>query len=123
MKASVAIAIAPVPPQTALPSVNTKITKPVGKALLSNVATGHVGKRLIVGKVITGPKNGTVKFTATINRKVLGRCSARVPARHSFSCKIVMKRNYPLTKVLMTAQLKIGKKSVVKRAYVVKRRR
>ena len=123
VRASITIAIAPVPPQTALPSVTTKTTKPLRRALLSRVATGHVGKRLIVGKVSTGRKHGRVTFTATVKRKVLGRCSARVPAQHSFSCKIVLKRNYPLTKVLMTAKLKFGKKSVVKRAYVVKRRR
>ena len=119
VKASVTIGIAPVPPKTPLPSVPVN-TKAVGKALLSTVATGHIGKRIIVGKVTTGPKNGTVKFTATINRTVLGRCAARVPARHSFTCRIVLKRNYPLKKVLLTAQFKSGKTSVVKRSYVVK---
>jgi hypothetical protein len=118
VKASVTIGIAPVPPKTPLPSVPVN-TKTVGKALLSTVATGHIGKRIIVGKVSTGAKNGTVKFTATINRTVLGHCSARVPARHSFSCRIVLKRNFPLKKVLLTAQFKAGKTSVVKRSYVV----
>jgi len=121
VRATVTIAVAPVP--VAAPAPGLTSVKAVSRALLSGVTTGHIGKRTVVGKVVTGPKTGTVTFTATINRTVLGRCSAKVPARHSFTCKVVLKRNYPLTKVLMTAQMKFGKKSVVQRSYVVKAKR
>ena len=120
--ATVTIDVSGVPaPRPAYGVVAAVTPKPKKVALLGAVKTGHIGRRTIVGKVITGRKHGRVTFTATIKRKVIGRCSARVPARRTFLCKIVMKRNYPLTKVLMTAKLKFGKKSVVKRAYVVKR--
>ena len=96
------------------------ISKSQPKALLSPLKIGHIGKRVIVGKVITGGKAGTLMFTATIGRKVLGRCTVKAKARKTVTCKIVLKRNYPLKKVRMTAQLKFAKSSVVRRAFVVR---
>lgn len=114
---SVTIGVAATPPQIPAPGVNVKSP---GVRLLSNLGTGHIGKRIIVGKVIVGPKSGRLIFTATINKKILGRCNVKAPARRGVTCKIVLKRNYPLTKVKMTAQLKFAKSSVVRRAFVVR---
>ena len=116
--ASVTIAVTPVPPALPAPSVNVK--SPTGLKLLSDLGTGHVGARIIVGKVIVGPKSGRLVFTATINKTVLGRCNVKAPARHAVNCKIVLRRDYPLKRVRFTAQLKFAKTSIVRRGYVVK---
>ena len=118
VSSSVNIGVNPVPAQVPMPSVAVK--SPTGVKLLSDLGTGHVGRRIIVGKVVVGPKSGRLRFTATINRTVLGRCSVKAPARKAVNCKIVLKRNYPLKKVKMTAQLKFGKKSIVRRSYIVR---
>lgn len=116
--ASTTIGVTPVPQQQPAPSVNVKA--PTGLRLLSDLGTGHIGKRIIVGKVVVGPKSGRLIFTATINKTVLGRCNVKAPARKAVNCKIVLKRNYPLKKVRFTAQLKFAKSSVVRRGYVVR---
>ncbi len=114
--ASVAIGVNPAAAQAPMPSVTVK--SPTGVRLLSDLGTTHIGKRVIVGKVVVGPKSGRLIFTATINKTVLGRCNVKAPARKTVTCKITLKRNYPLKKVKMTAQLKFAKSSVVRRAFV-----
>lgn len=113
--ASVAIGVNPAAAQVPMPSVTVKSP---GVRLLSELGTTHIGKRVIVGKVVVGPKSGRLIFTATINKTVLGRCNVKAPARKAVNCKITLKRNYPLKKVKMTAQLKFAKSSVVRRAFV-----
>lgn len=117
LKGTVTIAIAGPPP--AAPA-GTNIPKSQPKSLLSPVKTGHIGKRIIVGKVTTGGKAGTLRFTATIRKTVLGRCTVKAKANKTVTCKIVLKRNYPLKKVKLTAQLKFAKSAVVRSAFVVK---
>ena len=115
LKGSVTIAIAGPPP---VAPAGTNIPKSQPKSLLSPIKTGHIGKRIIVGKVTTGGKAGTLKFTATIKRTVLGRCTVKAKANKTVTCKIVLKRNYPLKKVKLTAQLKFAKSAVVRGAFV-----
>ena len=117
LKGSVAIAITAA---STAPAPTAVSRLPTTRPLLSSLRTGHVGKRVIVGKVVTGNAAGTLKFTATIKKTVLGRCTIKAKANKTVSCRIVLKRAYPLKKVTMTAQLKVGKKSIVRRAYIIK---
>ena len=71
--------------------------------------TGHVGRRVILAKVQVGGRRGTLRFTATVKRAVVGRCAiGRVGARKTVTCKITMKRPYPLKKVRFTARFTVG---------------
>ena len=49
-----------------------------------------------MAQVVSGRRAGRIVVTATLARKVLGRCRARLRARQSFSCRVVLKRDYPL---------------------------
>jgi hypothetical protein len=90
-----------------------------GNKLLSALKVGRVGSRTIVGRVVTGPKGGRLTFTATFNRTVLGRCSSKAKARRSVTCKITLRRSYPLTRVKVTAKLTVaGGTSAVRRTFV-----
>ena len=76
-----------------------------GRNPLSRMLTGHVGRKVILAKVQVGGRRGTLRFTATVKRRVVGRCNVgRVGARKTVTCKITMKRPYPLTKVRFTAR-------------------
>jgi hypothetical protein len=116
------VTIAIVPPRTGpRPGVSGRLS--AGATPLSRVAIRRVTRRVFVGRVVTGKRGGRVTMTATFGRKVLGRCRSRVRARQGFSCRIRLKRDYPLTRVRMTARLVVGKKVTVRRAFVVPRRR
>jgi hypothetical protein len=104
----------------AKPGVAGNLT--AGRKLLSPVAIRAVTKRILVTRVVSGRRAGRIAVTATVGRKVLGRCRGRLRARQSFSCKIVLKRAYPLRRVLMTARFTAGKKIVVRQAFVQPRR-
>jgi len=117
-----AIAITPPPKRTPAPSVAGKLS--AGNKLLSKLKVGRVGRRIVVGKVVTGRRAGKVTITATFKRKVLGRCVARVGPRKAFVCKVRLKRNYPLKKVRLTAKFTVsGKTKAVRRAWAVTPRR
>ena len=93
-----------------------------GSKLLSRIATGHVGRRVILAKVQVGGRRGTLTFTATVKRTVVGRCPiGRIGARKTVTCKITMKRPYPLKKVRITARFRSVTGAVaVRRAFVVR---
>ncbi len=117
--AQAVIAIRPKPKQTAKPDPFGSLT--AGRKLLSPLRIRRVSNRVIVGKVVTGRKGGRVTITTTLGRRVLGRCSARVGARKGFTCKVTLKRSYPLTKVRMTAKFTArGGATAVRRAWVVR---
>lgn len=118
--AQVAIGITRKPKQTAKPDPFGNLS--AGTRLLSRLAIRKVSNRVIVGKVVTGRKGGRVTITTTFGPKVLGRCSARVGARKGFTCKVTLKRNYPLKKVRMTAKFTAakGKSTAVRRLFVVR---
>jgi hypothetical protein len=97
-------------------------TLTAGSTLLSPVAIRAVTKRILVTRVVTGRRAGRIAVTATVGRKVLGRCRARLRARQSFSCKIVLKRAYPLHRVRITARFTAGRTVAVRRAFVQPRR-
>ncbi len=125
ISAQAVIAITPVPVAQAAPLPTPLPTPPVttmtrrSKKLLSGLRAGHAGRRVIVGTITTGPKAGRIDVIVSYKRRVLGRCRARVGARKTVSCKIVMKRNYRLSKVRVTVKLSMGRKSVaVRRAFV-----
>jgi hypothetical protein len=115
----VAIAIKPKPKQLASPDPFGSLT--AGRKLLSPLRIRVVNRRTIVGKVVTGRKGGRVTITTTFKRKVLGRCSARVGARKGFTCKVKLKRSYPLKKVRMTAKFTAkGGGTAVRRSFVIR---
>jgi len=92
-----------------------------GNKLLSALKIGRKGPRTIVGKVVTGSTAGTVTFTTTFGRKVLGRCVVKAKARKAVICKITLKRSYPLTKVRITAKITVaGGKTAVRRSFVIR---
>ncbi|HTI33577.1 MAG TPA: hypothetical protein VL422_07860, partial [Miltoncostaea sp.] len=61
-------------------------------------------------------------FTASVKRKVVGRCVVgRVPARKTVTCKVTMRRPYPLRKVRWTVRFaSVTGKVAVRRAYVLR---
>jgi hypothetical protein len=93
-----------------------------GSTLLSPVAIRAVTGRILVTQVVSGRRAGRIAVTATLARKVLGRCRARLRARQSFSCRVVLKRDYPLRRVRMTARFTAGRTVAVRRAFVQPRR-
>lgn len=114
--AQAAIRILPKPSQVPpLPGISGKVS--AGSKLLSRLRVRTVNRRFVVGKVATGRKAGRVTISVTFKRKVLGRCIARVPARKAFTCRVKMPRQYPLAKVRVTAKLKAGKATAVRRSF------
>ena len=118
--AQVGIGIRPTPQSTARPGVAGVLS--AGNRLLSRVAVAHIGRRIVIAKVATGARRGTLRFTATVKRKVVGRCAiGRIGARKTATCKITLKRPYPLKKVRITARFTTaGGTTVVRRAFVVR---
>ena len=92
---------------------------PKPKPLIKRLKVGRVGKRIVVAKVTAGPKRGKVRITATLKKKVLGRCVRNVRAGKTATCKITLKRNYNLKRVKVTAKLTAGKTSAVRRSFVI----
>jgi hypothetical protein len=116
ISALVGIKISPSPKVTAKPDPFARLT--AGRKLLSPVRVKVIGRRTLISKVVTGRRGGRVTLTTTFGPRVLGRCSTRVGARKGFLCKVVLKRNYPLTKVRVTAKLTVtGGKSAVRRTF------
>jgi hypothetical protein len=115
---SAATGIRPNPSGAAAPAVAGRVV--AGKRLVSRIATGHVGRRFILAKVQVGGRRGTLRFTATVKRTVVGRCAIRrVGARKTVTCKIKMKRPYPLKKVRFTVRFRSANgKVAVRRAWV-----
>jgi hypothetical protein len=105
---------------TAAPAVAGRAV--AGRKAISRIATGHVGRRIILAKVQVGGRRGTLRFTATVKRKVVGRCIVgRVPARKTVTCKVTMKRPYPLRKVRWTVRfVSVTGKVAVRRAYALR---
>ena len=97
-------------------------TLTAGRTLLSRVAIRAVTRRILVTRVVSGRRAGRIAVTATVGRKVLGRCRGRLRARQSFSCKIVLKRDHALARVRMTARFTAGATVAVRRAFVQPRR-
>jgi hypothetical protein len=93
-----------------------------GRKALSRLLTGHVGRTVILAKVQVGGRRGTLRFTATVKRKVVGRCAVRkVGARKTVTCKMRMKRPYPLRKVRVTARFRaVNGKVAVRRSWVAR---
>jgi hypothetical protein len=93
-----------------------------GSRPLSQIATGHVGRRVILAKVQVGGRRGTLRFIATIKRTVVGRCViGRVGARKTVTCKIRMKRPYPLKRVRFTVRFRSVTGTVaLRQAWVVR---
>ena len=108
-------------PKTAKPGPGGD-TLTAGSKLLSPLRVTRPRPKVLVGKVVTGPKRGKVAFTATFGRKVLGRCStAKIGARKTFTCKITLKRSYPLKKVRVTAKFtSAGGKTALRRSFVIR---
>ena len=115
-----ATGIRPNPGGAALPGVAGRVV--AGSRLLSRIAVGHIGRRVILAKVQVGGRRGTLRFTATVKRTVVGRCAiGRIGARKTVTCKITMKRPYPLKKVRITARFRAVTGTVaVRRAFVVR---
>ncbi len=118
---SATIVIQPAPAAKPAPGARTAAAaRP--KPLLSALRIRHSkNKRIIVSRVATGKKRGKIRFTATVGRKVVGRCTVKARANRAVACKIKLNRRYNLKKVRVTAKLTFAKKSVVRRAFVVKR--
>jgi hypothetical protein len=115
----VVIGIRPKPKSSAKPDPFGNLT--AGRRLLSPLRIRRVSNRVIVGKVVTGRKGGRVTITTTFGLKVLGRCSARIGARKGFTCKVTLRRSYPLKKVRMTARLVAkGGATAVRRSAVIR---
>lgn len=113
------IGITPAPKRIARPGVFANLN--AGNKLISRVAIRRISKRVFVSKIVTGRKKGTVRITATFGPKVLGRCTAVVPARKGFTCKLRLKRDYPLKKVRVTAKITVkGGQTAVRRAFVLR---
>lgn len=123
LTAQAVIAITPVPVAQPAPlpgPATPTVAAAASNKLLSRLTVGHAGTRVVVGTVTTGPDAGRVDVIVAFKSKVLGRCGARVGARKTVTCKITLKRSYPLTRVRITARLSIlGKSSAVRRAFVV----
>lgn len=97
------IAISPAPKSTARPDVRGRLW--AGRRMLSPLKVTVFSRRTLVAKIATGPRRGRVVITATFGRRVVGRCGARkVPARRTVTCKITLKRSYPLKRVRITAK-------------------
>jgi hypothetical protein len=115
----VVIAITPKPRQTAKPDPFGSLT--AGRKLLSPLRIRRVSSRVIVAKVVTGGKGGRIVITTTFGLRVVGRCASRIGARQGFTCKVKLKRNYPLKKVRVTAKFVArGGGTAVRRAWVVR---
>jgi hypothetical protein len=117
---SAATGIRPNPDGAAAPGVAGRVV--AGRKAHSRLRTGHVGRKVILAKVQVGGRRGTLRFTATVKRKVVGRCNiGRVGARKTVTCKIRMKRPYPLKNVRFTARfVSVTGKVAVRRAWVVR---
>ncbi|HMO00526.1 MAG TPA: lysyl oxidase family protein [Miltoncostaeaceae bacterium] len=115
-----ATGIRPSPDGAAAPGIAGRAV--AGGKALSRIRTGHVGRKVILAKVQVGGRRGTLKFTATAGPRVVGRCAiGRVGARRTVTCKITMKRPYPLKKVRFTARFTSVTGAVaVRRAWVVR---
>ncbi len=115
-----ATGIRPNPSGAAAPGIAGRVV--AGGKALSRVLTGHVGRRVILAKVQVGGRRGTLRFTATAGPRVVGRCAiGRVGARKTVTCKITMKRPYPLKKVRFTARFTSVTGTVaVRRAWVAR---
>ncbi len=113
-----ATGIRPNPGAVAAPGLTGRAV--AGNRLLSRIVTGHAGRRIILAKVQVGRRRGTLRFTATVKRTVIGRCAVgRIGARKTATCKITMKRPYPLKKVRFTARFRAVTGTVaVRRAWV-----
>ncbi len=97
----------------------TRRTAGAGTKLLSRVTTGHLGRRVVVGTVTTGPKAGRIDVIVSLGNRVLGRCGARVGAAKTVSCRITLRKDYRLTRIRFTVRLSIlGRSVAVRRAYV-----
>ena len=119
-EAVIAVTAAPVAQPAPLPGPTPVVTGTASRKLLSRLTVGHSGPRIVIGTVTTGPKAGRIDVIVALKGRVLGRCGARVGARKTVSCKIVMAESFPLTKVRITVKLKIrGVVTSVRRAYVV----
>ena len=121
--AEVGVGIAAKPRVTARPGTGGRGRLTAGRKLLSAVRITRPVPRVIVSKVVTGRKSGKVVATATFRRKVLGRCVAkRIGARKAFTCKVRLKRSYPLKKVRVTVKFTAvrGKQRAVRRAFVLR---
>ncbi|MGE0027679.1 MAG: lysyl oxidase family protein [Thermoleophilia bacterium] len=115
-----ATGIRPNPDGAAAPGIAGRVV--AGRKALSRVLTGHVGRKVILAKVQVGGRRGTLRFTATAGPWVVGRCPiGRVGARKTVTCKITMKRPYPLKKVRFTARFtSVTGKVAVRRAWVAR---
>jgi hypothetical protein len=115
-----ATGIRPNPGGAAAPGVAGRVV--AGRKALSRLLTGHVGRTVILAKVQVGGRRGTLRFTATVKRKVVGRCAVRkVGARKTVTCKMRMKRPYPLRKVRVTARFRaVNGKVAVRRSWVAR---
>jgi hypothetical protein len=103
------------------PAPGGVISMAAGNKLLSPLKIGRIGKRTIVGKVVTGPRAGKVVFTTTFRSKVLGRCVIKSKARRVLTCRVTLKRSYPLKKVRVTVRFTAkGGKTAVRRSFVVR---
>lgn len=119
VRGEVTIAIKRPPKATARPDPFGRLT--AGRKLLSPLRVVHIGRRIVIGKVVTGRKSGRVAMTTTVGRRVLGRCVSRIGARKGFTCKVTMRRSYPLKKVKVTARFVAkGGAVAVRRTFVVR---
>jgi hypothetical protein len=118
LAATAATGIRPNPGGAAAPAIAGRVV--AGRKALSRLLTGHVGRKVILAKVQIGGHRGTLRITATVKRRVVGRCAVgRVGARRTVTCKIRMRRPYPLRKVRVTARFKAVNGTVaVRRAWV-----
>lgn len=114
-QAVIAVTPAPVAEPAPLPSPVVPPVTVASTRLLSGLSVGHIGRRVIVGTITTGPKAGRVDVIVAAGGKVLGRCGARVSPRKTVSCRIVLRRNYALAKVRVTVRFSILGKSVAVR--------
>lgn len=92
---------------------------PASPSILRRFKVARSGNRVVVTKITSGPFNGRLRTTATLGKKVVGRCAKPVRAGRTATCKITLKRSYNLRKVRVTAKFTAAGKSTVRRAFVI----
>ncbi len=115
--AEAAVTIARAGAQKPAPSVGG--VDSAGKRLLSDIGVRTWKARGVIAKVVTGRMAGRVVITATVGRRVIDRCAARVGPRSSVICRVEVPRRTPRSDVRLTARFtsRNGKATAVRRAW------
>lgn len=110
----------PVPPSPA-PDPPPNAPPPKPSSALGPIATGLSGQ-VIVARV-TPRRAGVVSLAATLGKRRLGGCRARLAPRQRFSCRMRVPRRAKLTRLKVEARLSDGKGKLLARRTLVGRPR